>query len=136
MAEIEKEAERNEEEIVAQANIKVRFGGDEYEFPPLVIRESREWRKKVITLLAPLPGNVAKLKMDNAEEFDKSLRQMLVTDPDEVIKLFYEYAKDLDQEEIEGKGTDAEMAAAFQEVVKVAFPLAESLPKVMARLAQ
>jgi len=60
----------------------------------------------------------------------------MVTKSDEVIDLFFSYAKTLDREEIESIATDAELATAFAEVMKVAFPLAESLPKAMNNLAQ
>ncbi|KKN60071.1 hypothetical protein LCGC14_0535400 [marine sediment metagenome] len=128
--------ERNEEQKIAQASIEVILGGDKYQIKPLVIRDSREWRHKIIKLIAPLPNTVTRLNIDSVSEFEESLREMLVTNPDEVLNLFFEYAKELNKKEIEAKATDAEMAIAFQEVVKVAFPLAESLPKVMARLAQ
>ncbi len=128
--------ERDDEQKIAQASIHVILGGDSYQIKPLVIRDSREWRHKIIKLIAPLPNTVTKLNIDSVSEFDESLREMLVTNPDEVLNLFFEYAKELNKEEIEAKATDAEMAMAFQEVVKVAFPLAESLPKVLERLAQ
>ena len=127
--------ERTEDEILVQAGTTVILGGVQYEVPPLVIRESREWRRKVIALIAPLPDMV-KVTTDNPDDFGAVLEKMLVTMPDQVVELFFDYAKKLDREEIEGKATDAELAIAFQEVIKVAFPLAESLPKVMARLSQ
>ena len=127
--------DRTEEEIVVQAGIKVILGGVEYSIAPLVIRDSRVWRKKVIDLLAPLPGLVS-TTMDDLEDFGNVLNQMLVVMPDQVVDLFFEYAKDLNQEEIESQATDAEMKVAFEEVTKAAFPLGESLPAVMARLSQ
>ena len=127
--------ERTEDEILVQAGTTVILGGEQYEIPPLVIRASREWRRKVIALIAPLPDMV-KVTMDTPEEFGDVLERMLITMPEQVLDLFFEYAKELNKEEIEGKATDAEMAIAFQEVIKVAFPLAESLPTVMKRLSQ
>lgn len=132
-------AKRTEEQIVAQAPIVVILGGKEYKIAPLVIRDSREWRKKVIGLVAPLPGLVEGTKkplMDNTEDFENILTQMMVVMPDQVLDVFFEYAEDLDREEIESIATDAEMAKAFEEVVKVAFPLVESLPKVMERFSR
>jgi len=126
---------RTEEQIVARVPIVVIFGDKEYKIAPLVIKDSREWRRKAIQLMAPLP-QYANVTMENPEEFARVLTEMLVTMPDQVIDLFFEYAKDLNREEIEGIATDAEMVTAFEEVVKVAFPLAESLPKVMARLSR
>jgi len=124
---------RTEEEKVSQAPITVIFGGKEYNVKPLVIRDSREWRAKTIKLVSPLPQLVS-TKIDTPDEFGQVLTEMLVTMPDQVIELFFDYAKDLDRDEIEGIATDVEMARAFEEVLKVAFPLAESAPKVITRL--
>ena len=126
---------RSEEEIVSQADIVVILGGEEYRIKPLVIRDSREWRKKVIDLVAPLPGLVS-ITMDDKEGFAGALKEMLVVMPDQVLEHFFEYAKDLNRDEIEGKATDAELAKAFEAVMVVAFPLAASLPKELKRLSQ
>jgi len=128
-------AERTEEDKILQTGVTVILGGKDYEIRPLVIKESREWRKKVIALMAPLPQYV-KVDTDSPEEFEKVLSKLLVAMPDEVLALFFDYAKDLNREEIEGIATDAEIAKAFEEVTKIAFPLAESLPKVLTRLCQ
>ena len=129
--------ERTEEQIVAKAAIEVILGGKKYEIAPLVIRDSRVWRKKVIELIAPLPKMVnVTMDVDNPEEFGDVLKMMMVTMPDQVLDLFFDYARDLNREEIEGIATDAEMSAAFEQVVKVAFPLAESLPGVMKHLSK
>ena len=125
--------DRTEEEKVACAPIVVILGGIEHSIAPLVIRDSREWRSKVIQLIAPLPQLVS-TKIDTPEDFGQALTAMLVTMPDQVIDLFFDYAKDLNREEIEGIATDAEISKAFEEVISVAFPLAESAPKVLTRL--
>ena len=124
---------RTEEEKLTRADIMVTLGGKEYGIAPLVIRDSREWRKKVIGLIAPLAG-LSKVTTDDMDSFEEALKTLLVTMPDQVIELFFDYARDLDQEEIEAVATDAEMAAAFKEVIAVAFPLAESGPDVITRL--
>lgn len=125
--------ERTEEQKVAQAPIVVVLGGKEYQVAPLVIRDARIWRAKVIKLIAPVPQLVS-TKIDTPDDFSKHLTEMLVAIPDQVIDVFFEYAKDLDREEIESIATERDMAQAFLEVVKVAFPLAESAPMVIARL--
>lgn len=128
----EEKVTRTEEEIVAQAPITVILGGKPYEIAPLVIRDSRAWRKKYVEFTAPIFGmlNATMEEMD----FPAILMQMMVEKPDQVIDLFFEYAKNLNREEIEGSATDSELAVAFGEVVKMALPLAESLPKTMSRL--
>jgi len=127
--------ERTEEQKVAQAPIVVTLGGKDYEIAPLVIRDSRVWRKNYAEATAPL-FELVNAAIENTEDFGNVVKQMMVIMPDKVIDLFFEWAKDLNREEIEGLTTDAEMAVAFGEVVKIALPLSESLPKAMARLSQ
>ena len=127
--------ERTEAEKVTQEPITVKLGGKEYEIIPLVIRDSRKWRKKIINLIAPLPSLVS-ATMDDPDVFKNALTRLMVVMPDKVIDLFFEYAKDLPRDEIEETANDTELAVAFDQVVAVAFPLVQSLPKVMARLSQ
>jgi len=127
--------ERTEEDKIVQAGIKVILGGREYEICPLVIRDSREWRQKVIKLIAPLP-ELVNITTDDTKGFGEALTQLLVTIPDQVASLFFDYAKDLNREEIEGVATDAELRDAFAEVIKIAFPLAEALPEAMMRMLE
>jgi len=125
--------ERTEEDKLTQAGFKVILGGKEHSIAPLVIRDSREWRKKVIALVAPLP-TLASTSLDSPEGFEQALSSMLLEMPNEVIDLFFEYAKDLKRLEIEAVTTDAEMAKAFMEVIAFAFPLANSSAEVLMRL--
>ena len=127
--------ERTEEQKLVQAPVTVILGGNEYEIKPLVIRDSREWRKKITKLLAPLPGLV-NITTDEPQEFEQVLNRLMSSMPDEVIDLFFDYAKDLNREEIESVATEAELANAFEQVIAVAFPLVESLPKVMSQITQ
>lgn len=125
--------ERTEEEKLTQAGFEVILGGRKYKIAPLVIRDSREWRKKVIALIAPLP-TLAETSLDTPEGFEQALSSMLLEMPNEVIDLFFEYAKDLNRSKIESVTTDEEMAKAFMEVVAFAFPLAGSPAEVLRRL--
>jgi len=125
--------DRTEEQIVAQANITVILGGKTYEVAPLVIRDSRPWRQKVIKLISPVSA-LSKTSTDTPEDFEQALTILLVDMPDQVLDLFFEYAKELDREDIESKATDAEMAVAFKAVMEVAFPLAQSVPDTMKRI--
>ena len=112
---------RTEEEKVVRAPIVVILGGNEYNIAPLVIRDSREWRKKAAIFQAAV-AKYASVDSNNPVEFEKSLIEMLTDRFDQTIDLFFDYAKDLDPEEIEGKATDGEIVVAFQEVIKMAFP--------------
>ena len=119
--------ERTEEEKVFRDPIKVILGGREYEVAPLVIKYSRPWRKKVISLVGTLP-KYASVDTNKPDEFAEALNILMVKSQDDIIDLFFEFAKDLDREEIEGIATETEIAVAFQVVMALAFPLSETLP--------
>ena len=127
--------ERTEEDKIVQAGIDVILGGKTYSIRPLVIRDSREWRKEAIKLIAPLP-KLASAKIEDAEEFGQILTTMLVTSPDQAIDLFFMYAKDLDRDVIENEATDDEMATAFKAVLEIAFPLATMAPATLEHITK
>lgn len=127
--------DRTEEDKIIQAGIEVILGGEKYVVRPLVIRDSREWRKSVVDLIATLP-KYADVTTDTPDQFGDALKALLVAVPDSVANLFFRYAKDLNKEEIEGKATDAELAKAFEQVIEIAFPLVQSLTKTMTKLAR
>ena len=126
------QTERTEDDIVAQAPVRVTLGGKEYDLKPLVIKDSREWRRKFKEISADL----AKLFDTEGEAVGDALGTLIVQAPDQVIDLFFLYAKDLSREEIESVATEAEIAEAFKEVVKLAFPLVESLGKAIMSASQ
>ena len=124
--------ERTEEDKLTQSPIMVILGGKEFPIRPLVIKESREWRKKLIKAFGMLPKYL-NMTADNPEGFTEALDAMLNEMPDVVTDLFFSYARDLDRDEIESTATDTELAEAFQEVMKFAFPLSQSLTRVLNR---
>ena len=126
---------RSEEQIVGQAPLLVKFGGKEYQIHPLVIKESREWRKKIAQMLGQLPQYVS-ATTDKPDDFQQALNGMLVDMPDKVVDLVFEYGKDLPRDEIEAVATDAEMAKAFESILEVAFPLARSIAGATMKLSQ
>jgi len=126
---------RTEEEKVTRAPIEVILGGEKYEVKPLVIRDSRAWRNKIVGLLAELPSHL-EATSDKPDDFEAALKALLVTMPDTIVDLFFEYAKDLDPKVIEGIATDDEVAEALGKVMEVAFPLSQSLSKVMDRVSR
>lgn len=121
--------ERTEEQIVAMAPLVVILGGEKYDIPPLVIRDSRAWRQKVVPFLTPLPKK-------KGEGYDVALKEILVTMPDTVLNLFFDYAKTLDREKIESVATEAEVLEAFSQVVAVGFPLSKSLSRAIATISR
>lgn len=129
------EPKRTDEEKICRAPLVVVFDGKEYEVKPLVIRESRVWRQELVGTLAELP-KYASATTDDPKGFGKAIQVLLIENPDTVVNLFFKYAKDLNKEEIEAIATDDEMAKAFGQVVKVAFPLARTLVGAMEELGQ
>jgi len=115
------EKTRTDEDKIAQAGIVVILGGKEYEIAPLVIRDSREWRKKVGPWRAEI-ARLASVDSDNTEEFVEALTELMVDRIDQTIEYFFGYAKDLNREEIEKVAIDREIVKSFNEVLKVAFP--------------
>jgi hypothetical protein len=85
--------------------------------------------------MADLPQYMG-VDASNPDKFSEALNAMMVALPDQVVDLFFEYAKDLPREEIEDAATDDEIAKAFGEVIKLAFPLAGSLSQAIQSLSQ
>lgn len=114
--------ERNEDDKVTQSGIKVILGGKEFEIRPLVIKYSKEWRKKSLPLLACL-FQYSRLTSDetqgNAEELERAFTDLFTTKTDEILDSFFEFARELPREEIEGIATDGEVILAFMEVFNV-----------------
>lgn len=124
---------RTEEQKLFHDPIKVMFGGKEYEVKPLPIGKSRIWRHKVWDILVELP-KVSRVQSNEGDKFENALNRMLVSMPDEMIDLIFEYAEDLPREEIEAIATDAEMVVAWGQISELGFPLLGGLVKTMGRL--
>lgn len=125
---------RTEDQKVSQDPIEVVLGGKKYPVKLLVIKDSREWRKKAVELLVSLP-QYASITTDDPEAFSGAMTALIVAMPDTITDLFFQYAKDLDRDEIEAVATDAEMANAFEEVLSVAFPLVGSVSVMADKIA-
>lgn len=125
--------ERTEEDIVTQAGIKVILGGKEHIIAPLPIRYSREWRKKAMPLLSHL-FQYSRLaptgKIEDTRKLEEAFTELFTTKTDEILDSFFEFARDLDREEIEKVATDGEVILAFMEVFDVfVAPLSGVVPK-------
>ena len=126
---------RTEEEKVTQASIEVILGGKPYQIKPLVIRESREWRKRLAKEIGAFSEFVG-VDTNDPEKFRALVEANLVDRADAVIDLFFAYARDLSRDEIENTATDTEINAAFVEVLKIALPLAGGVTPAMGSLSQ
>lgn len=125
---------RSEDDKITQAPIMISFGGKQYELKPLVIKESREWRKQFAEVLKSLPLFVN--AVDTTAHFEQVINGMFLDVPDKVIDLIFAYAKDLPREEIEAVATDDDMAKAFEAIIEVAFPLARSMVAMPGMMSQ
>lgn len=130
-----KPAKRTEEDKLFKAPLIVILGGKEYEIKLLVIRKARTWRKKLAKLLSTFP-KYADVSTDNPKEFAESMKVLLAEMPDEMADLFFEYAHELNREEIEDTATEVELADAISKLMSVAFPLLQSLTGSLERLAR
>ncbi len=126
---------RTEEQKILQEPLKVILGGVSCDVRVLNIKESSVWRKQVADLWAKIP-KFTKVTSETPEQFATALQSLLVEMPDAVTDLFFQYAKDLNREEIEEVATDSEIAKGFDQVIEVAFPLARSLLGTMGKLSQ
>jgi hypothetical protein len=128
------ETKRTEEDKIFQNDITIVLGGKQYKIKPLVIKQSRKWRATFAKLLGDLPQYVG-ITTDTPDKFEGAIKAILVAMPDKIVDLVFDYAPELNREEIENSATDAEMAKAFDQIAEVAFPLARSLTGAMGKLS-
>ncbi len=113
--------ERSEEEKVLQLPVMVVFGGKKHEIKPLPLKLAVPWVKEVAEMLVGTVS-LAGVSSDNSKEFGVALSDLLIKSPEKVVNLFFQYAKDLNREEIEGTATTSELITAFEEVMKLERP--------------
>ena len=126
---------RSETDKLFHLPVVVKLGGSDYSIAPLVLKESRKWRAKVAELLGKLPG-YTKATTDDPVEFEQAIQGIMVTMPDVIVDLFFDYARDLNRDEIEAIATEAEIADAFTKVLEMAFPLARSLVRSLETMSR
>ena len=124
--------ERTEEQKIIQEPVVVILGGEKYEIIPLVIREAAPWRRKFVGLFANVSA-ISSVTSDNPKEFTSAMEEMLLTKPDKLTDLFFEYTK-LNREEIEGKATTVEIINAFEEVFALEAPFFGSVVRAVVRM--
>lgn len=111
--------ERTEEQKIIQDNLDVTLGGKLYSIAPLVMRYSREWRKKSLPIISFLM-RYTRLAEDKeggiTEDIQQAFDELFTTKMDDIIESFFEYARELPREEIEESTTDGEILLAFMEV--------------------
>lgn len=115
---------RTDEDKIFKTPIKVTLDGKEYDIPVLVARDSKPWRDKAGPFRAELIS-LSGVDTSDPEAFKLAFTQLMGSRIDETIDLFFEYAKDLDKDDIMAVATDQELVNAFGEVAAVAFPFGQ-----------
>jgi len=114
--------DRTDEDKLVQAPVSVKLGGVDYSIPPLPIKYSLPWVKKVSKILMGVVS-MENVTSDNEEAFADAFGEIMVTRPEQLIELLFEYARDLDKESICEVASSAEIVHAFEEVLSFERPL-------------
>jgi len=124
---------RSESDILSAAPITVELGGVAYDVPILNNRKAAKWRTKLFEALGPLVANIDFEGLDLNSNHSKvneamsaKMSQQLLTFPEKLLELFFEYAGDaVPREAIESEEsvvTDEQIALAFAKVSEVGYP--------------
>ena len=127
--------ERDDEDILGKAPIMVLLGGKSYAIKPLVIKKSREWRKKLKVIIDDIKKNI-KIDPSSPADFIEAFTFVLIEAPDKVMDLMFEYDDALmaAKEEIENTATDAEAFAAIKTMLQFVYPFVNDLPSLVSGL--
>ena len=126
---------RTEEDKLFRTPIKVTLGSKSYEVRPLVIKDARIWRAKFAAVLGRLPEYTS-ATTDDPAKFQAGVTGMVVSMPDDMASLFFEYAKELPRGQIEAEATELELAEAIKGVMAIAFPLVGSITTALGQMAR
>ena len=107
---------RTEEEKVLQSPVKVILGGKEYEIKPLPLKYALPWCRAVIKTTITGILSKAKISTDTPDQFDEAMNDVLVDRPEKLIDLFFDYARDLNKDEIMETASTNEVIDAFEAV--------------------
>ena len=114
--------ERTEEDKLIQSPVSVKLGGKSYLIPPLPIKYSLPWVKKVAKILMGVVS-LENVTSDNEEMFADAFSEIMVSRPEQLIDLFFEYARELNKDDICEVASSAEIVRAFEEVLSFERPL-------------
>jgi hypothetical protein len=114
---------RTDEAVLTRQALEVTLGGEKRLVRPLVIRDSREWRKRVAEAFAELGAlDAGTLNLADPEGVRKALELVAVTVPEKIADLVLAYAPELDREWFEAHVTDEEATEALVKMLEVTFP--------------
>ena len=118
--------ERTDGDKLGKLGVMVTLGASEYEIRPLVIAQSRAWRKQAAEVLDSL-GAMSDLDLERAGDMISAARVFLTQTIDTLFDLLFAYAPELPRDEIENTATDEQAVTALIEVFKLAFPFQKLL---------
>lgn len=122
---------RSESDILAKKPLRLRFGLKDYEVPILLTMPSEEWRTLLDQQLGDVAGSFQIEPTANSTVVRRGLTAALMETPRKIRELIFAYAgKSLDQEEVLANSTDEQFAAAFSQIMQVAYPFLPPLRMV------
>lgn len=119
---------RTEDEIITKAPIEAQLGDKKYQIKPLSINKQRAWRSKLSEDLAGIVDNFGRQADPNSMK--TGLTGALLDFPEKLADLVFAYAPDLPKEEILENATEEQIAAAFSQIMAVAYPFLAQLGTV------
>jgi len=112
---------RTEMEKLIQQPVEIILGGGKYTISPLPIKHSIPWVKKLLKLYTA-SISLNELEIKEPADVGKVILQALAESPEQLVELFWEYAKNLDRVKLEEIASSSEIMAAFQEVLEFEKP--------------
>lgn len=125
---------RTEEDKLMQTPITIILGGKEYELKPLPIKYSMLWCRKVTDIVKDLPKYL-RVTEDSGDAFSQALSNVMNESPDKIVDLFFEYARNLNKDEISEVASSSEIIAAFERCLELERPFMGSLKTVIEKIA-
>lgn len=121
--------ERSDADIVDRKPLKLKFGEVEYEVPILNIGKSRTWREGLVKAYGEILTKIGQPAA--GQNSMDGLLGYLLTFPETTINYVFDYAGDkLPKEAILDEATDEQVARAFSQIMRVAFPFFSHLAMV------
>lgn len=123
--------ERTEMQKLTMEPIKVMLGNEEYDIKPLVSKMAIPWVAKVVKILSESIG-LTRLKSEDTIALESAMRSVMIDNPGKMIDLFFEYARDLNREEIENTASSAQLIAAFEQCLELEKPFLMGMARLRA----
>ena len=113
--------ERTEMQKIIMEPIEVNLGDKTYPIKPLPIKQAIPWLKKVVDLLI---GSISlsQIKANDTETMQSAMQKIMIDNPGLIVDLVFDYAKNLNREEIENTASSAQLMKAFEQCLEFEKP--------------